>query len=60
VVLSKVHLRRILQTFARYSNDIRTHWSPNKDTPVPHPVQLTEIIKSHALLGGLHHHYVRV
>ena len=60
VVLSEAHLRRILQTYARYYNNIRTHWSLNKDTPVSRPVQRTGIIKSHALLGGLHHHYVRV
>jgi transposase InsO family protein len=60
VVLSEAHLRRILQTYAHYYNDIRTHRSLNKDTPVSRPVQRTGNIKSHALLGGLHHHYVRV
>jgi transposase InsO family protein len=60
VVLSEAHLRRILQTYARYYNDIRTHWSLNKDTPASRPVQRTGNIRSHALLGGLHHHYVRV
>jgi hypothetical protein len=60
VVLSEAHLRRILQTYARYYNDIRTHWSLNKDTPASRPVQRTGNIMSHALLGGLHHHYVRV
>jgi transposase InsO family protein len=60
VVLSEAHLRRILQTYACYYNDIRTHWSLNKDPPVSRPVQRTGNIKSHALLGGLHHHYVRV
>ena len=28
--------------------------------PVSRPVQRTGIIRSHAILGGLHHHYVRV
>ena len=60
VVLGETHLRRILRTYARYYNDIRTHWSLNKDAPVSRPVQRTGNIKSHALLGGLHHHYVRV
>ena len=60
VVLGETHLRRILRTYARYYNDIRTHWSLNKDAPVSCPVQRTGNIKSHALLGGLHHHYVRV
>ncbi len=60
IVLSEVHLSRILQTYAGYYNDIRTHWSLNKDAPISRPVQRSGIIKSHALLGGLHHHYVRV
>jgi len=60
VVLGETHLRRILRTYARYYNDIRTHWSLNKDAPVSRPVQRTGNIKSRPLLGGLHHHYVRV
>ena len=60
VVLGETHLRRILRTYARYYNDIRTHWSLNKDSPVSRSIQRTGIIKSYALLGGLHHHYVRV
>jgi transposase InsO family protein len=60
VVLGEAHLRRILQTYARYYNEIRTHRSLNKDAPVSRPVQRTGIISSYAILGGLHHHYVRV
>ena len=60
VVLGEAHLRRILRAYARYYNDIRTHRSLNKDAPVSRPVQRTGIISSHAVLGGLHHHYVRV
>jgi len=60
IVLGEAHLRRILQTYAGYYNDIRTHWSLDKDAPVSRPVQRTGIIKSHPVLGGLHHHYVRV
>jgi transposase InsO family protein len=60
VVLGEAHLRRILRTYTHYYNDIRTHWSLNKDSPVSRSIQRTGIIKSHALLGGLHHHYVRV
>jgi hypothetical protein len=29
------------------------------DAPVSRPVQRTGIIRSHAILGGLHHHYAR-
>jgi Integrase core domain len=60
VVLGEAHLRRILQAYARYYNDIRTHRSLDKDAPVSRPVQRTGIISSHVILGGLHHHYVRV
>ena len=37
-----------------------THRSLDKDAPVSRPVQRTGIIGSHPILGGLHHHYVRV
>ena len=60
VVLGEAHLRRILQPYARYYNNIRTHRSLDKDAPVSRPVQLTGIISSHPILGGLHHGYVRV
>jgi transposase InsO family protein len=59
-VLSEAHLRRILQYYARYYNDIRTHRSLDKDAPVSRLVQLTGSIKSRPILGGLHHHYGRV
>ena len=60
IVLGEVHLRRILRSYARYYNDIRTHRSLDKDAPVSRPVQRTGSISSPAILGGLHHHYVRV
>ncbi len=60
VVLGEAHLRRILQTYARYYNNIRTHRSLDKDAPVSRPVQRTGRISSRLVLGGLHHHYVRV
>ena len=60
VVLGEAHLRRILRAYARYYNNIRTHRSLDKDAPVSRPVQRTGSIRSHAILGGLHHHYVRV
>jgi transposase InsO family protein len=60
VVLGEVHLRRILLAYARYYNDVRTHQSLGKDAPAFRPVQRAGCIKSYAVLGGLHHHYVRV
>jgi Integrase core domain len=60
VVLSEVHLRRMLQAYAGYCNKIRTHRSLDKDAPAFRPVQRIGAITSHPILGGLHHHYVRV
>jgi transposase InsO family protein len=59
IVLGEGHLRRILQAYARYYNDLRTHRSLDKDAPFSRPVQRIGRITSHALLGGLHHHHMR-
>jgi transposase InsO family protein len=60
IVLGEMHLRRVLKSYADYYNGVRTHRSLNKDAPVFRPVQRTGVISSRAILGGLHHHYVRV
>ena len=60
IVLGETHLRRILKSYADYYNRVRIHRSLNKDAPVSRPVQRTGEISSHAILGGLHHHYARV
>ena len=59
VVLSEAHLRRIMQTYAGYYNEIRTHRSLDKDAPAYRAVQRIGNVASHTILGGLHHHYVR-
>ncbi len=59
VVLGEAHLRSIPRTYAHYYNEIRTHRSLDKDTPVSRSVQRTGIISSRPILGGLHHRYVR-
>ena len=51
VVLGEAHLRRILRSYARYYNDIRTHRSLDKDAPAVRPVQRTGIISSRPILG---------
>jgi Integrase core domain len=51
VVWGETHLRRILRTYACYYNDIRTHWSLDKDAPPFRPIQRTGIINSHAILN---------
>ena len=60
IVLSEAHLRRILRAYALYYNEIRTHRSLDKDAPISRPVQRIGNISSRPILGGLHHHYVRV
>jgi transposase InsO family protein len=60
IVLGEAHLRRILRAYAIYYNDIRTHRSLDKDVPISRPVQRTGSISSRKVLGGLHHHYMRV
>jgi transposase InsO family protein len=60
VVWGEAHLRRILRTYARYYNDIRTHRSLDKDAPAFRPIQRIGNIMSQAILGGLHHRYVRI
>ena len=41
IILGEAHLRRILRSYARYYNEIRTHRSLDKDAPVSRPVQRT-------------------
>jgi transposase InsO family protein len=60
IVSGEGHLRRNLISYAAYYNSVRTHRSLHKDEPIFRPIQQIGIIRSHPILGGLHHHYVRV
>src|SRR5262249_2240282 len=60
VVWGEGHLRRILRAYARYYNGIRTHRLLDKDAPAFRPIQRIGDIAAYPILGGLHHHYVRV
>jgi hypothetical protein len=60
IVLGEAHLRRILKSYADYYNGVRTHLSLNKDASVSRLVQRAGVIRSRAILGGLHHRYARV
>jgi transposase InsO family protein len=60
IVLGEAHLRRILRSYADYYNETRTHLALNKDAPVSRPVQRSGAVRLLAILGGFHHHYVRV
>jgi transposase InsO family protein len=59
IVWGEPHLRRILRSYANYYDNMRTHRSLDKDAPVARQIQRIGRIKSHAILGGLHHHYAR-
>jgi transposase InsO family protein len=60
IVFGEAHLRRVLRSYADYYNDIRTHRSLHKDAPMRRPIQRIGALKSHPILGGLHHQYVRI
>ena len=60
IIFGEAHLRRILKSYADYYNSVRTHRSLHKDAPISRPIHQTGIIRSGPILGGLHHHYVRV
>jgi transposase InsO family protein len=60
IVSGEAHLRRKLISYAAYYNSVRTHRSLYKDAPISRPIHQTGIIRSQPILGGLHHHYVRV
>jgi hypothetical protein len=60
IICGEAHLRRVLKSYADYYNRFRTHRSLKKDAPVSRSVQRTGVIRSRAILGGLHHHYGRI
>jgi transposase InsO family protein len=60
IALGEQHLRRVLKSYASYYNTARTHRSLDKDAPVSRPVQRVGRIVSLAMVGGMHHQYVRI
>ena len=60
IALGEQHLLRVLHSYARYYNETRTHRSLDKDAPLSRPIQRIGRIISQALVGGLHHQYVRI
>jgi transposase InsO family protein len=60
IVSGEAHLRRNLISYAAYYNSVRTLRSLHKDAPVSRAVQRTGVIRSRAILGGLHYQYCRV
>jgi transposase InsO family protein len=60
IVFGENHLRRIVKAYATYYNDVRTHLSLSKDTPLGRPIQRSGTITALPVLGGLHHQYCRI
>jgi transposase InsO family protein len=60
IVFGERHLRHVLCSYAHYYNGARTHLSLAKDSPLPRAVQAVGSILPLPILGGLHHHYVRI
>src|SRR5947209_2450969 len=60
IVFGERHLRHVLRSYAHYYNSARTHLSLAKDSPLPRAVQAVGGILPLPILGGLHHHYVRI
>jgi transposase InsO family protein len=60
IVRGEQHLRQILRAYATYYNQARTHLALSKDAPDHRPVQRSGRIASVAIIGGLHHRYVRI
>ena len=60
VALGEGHLRRVLQSYARYYNGSRTHRALNKDAPHHRAIESLGTIISRPVLEGLHHRYCRI
>ena len=60
VVFGEAHLRRVLSAYAAYYNQTRTHLALKKNAPLPRAVQRLGSVVAIPVLGGLHHHYVRI
>jgi putative transposase len=61
IVFNERCLHQHLQRFIAYYHESRTHLALAKDTPVPRPVQATDVGRVVAIpqVGGLHHRYER-
>jgi transposase InsO family protein len=60
IIYNAAHLRRVLQRYAEYYNNDRTHLALGKDSPNPRPVESEGDIIAEPILGGLHHRYRRI
>jgi len=47
-------------SYMNYYNGTRTHLSLSKDAPISRTAETVGRIVCRPILGGLHHHYVRI
>ena len=61
IVLSELHLKRILQDYLDYYHHSRTHLSLERNSPIPRSVdpQGAGDVLATPKVGGLHHEYRR-
>ena len=52
IVLGEAHLRRILKSYTRYYNEMRTHLALDKDAPLSRTVMRAGRILCRPVLGG--------
>jgi transposase InsO family protein len=60
IVFGERHLRHVVRSYQQYYNGTRTHLALAKDSPRTRPVQAVGRILPLPMLGGLHHHYIRI
>jgi transposase InsO family protein len=60
VVFDEQHLHHLLISYQTYYNQLRTHLSLKKDTPISRDVRRAGRVHALPILAGLHHQYVRV
>ncbi len=60
LIFGEAHLRRILNLYASYYNQTRTHLSLRKDAPIGRSIQRSGAIVAIPILTGLHHQYARI
>ena len=60
IIIGERHLRHVLLCYMEYYNAARTHLSLGKDTPIRRAVHSAGRIQVRPVLGGLHHHYIRI